>query len=113
MELDNTADKILVPAATQRLAAVLLDMLGGAPGQTAAVPVVPVPTPPPAPESPIEKIKVQIHPDGRMDPKNAALYLGKKEKTLAQWRSQGKGPRFVRVGGHIFYFQRDLDAAIR
>jgi hypothetical protein len=34
-----------------------------------------------------EDVKVQILPDGRMNPKNAARYLGREEKTLAQWRS--------------------------
>ncbi len=48
------------------------------------------------------------YPDGRMDAKNAAMYLGLKEKTLAQWRYLEKGPPFIKRG-KIFYFKEDLD----
>ena len=67
---------------------------------------------PPEQTASIETVKVQILPDGRMDCKNAALYMGNKEKTLATWRTQGKGPRFVKVGGRVFYYRDDLDAEI-
>jgi len=50
-----------------------------------------------------------IYQDGRMDAKNAAMYLGLKEKTLAQWRYLGKGPPFIKRG-KIFYFKEDLDS---
>jgi hypothetical protein len=53
-------------------------------------------------------IDIHIFPDGRMDAKNAALYLGKAEKTLAMMRSQGKGPTFIKRGT-IFYKKDDLD----
>jgi hypothetical protein len=48
-----------------------------------------------------------------MSRENSARYLGLKEKTLAMWALQGKGPRFVRVGSRVFYFKNDLDAFIR
>ena len=48
-------------------------------------------------------------PDGRMDPRNSARYLGLSEKTLAIKRCQGNGPKFVRCGGRIYYFMSDLD----
>ena len=67
---------------------------------------------PPEQTASIETVKVQILPDGRMDCNNAALYMGNKEKTLATWRTQGKGPRFVKVGGRVFYYRDDLDAEI-
>jgi hypothetical protein len=38
--------------------------------------------------------------------------LGREEKTLAQWRSQGKGPKYVKLNGRVFYFKEDLDAEI-
>jgi hypothetical protein len=53
--------------------------------------------------------RVVVLPDGRMDAKNAASYLGLSEKTLAMKRCEGTGPRFVKRG-RIFYFQADLDA---
>lgn len=56
-------------------------------------------------------IYIQVFPDGRLDAKNAALYLGYKEKTLAMKRSNGTGPRFIKRG-RIFYFKEDLDTWI-
>ena len=51
--------------------------------------------------------------DGRMNRTEAARYLGLSPKTLAMWVSQGKGPKFHRVGGRVFYFLHDLDAFIQ
>jgi hypothetical protein len=59
----------------------------------------------------IEMVSVKIYPDGRMNTKNAALYLGLEEKTLAMKRSDGTGPSFIKRG-RIFYFREDLDAWI-
>ncbi len=52
---------------------------------------------------------VAMFPDGRFTAKNAALYLGLSEKTLAMMRCAGTGPRFIKRG-RIFYFKEDLDA---
>lgn len=49
------------------------------------------------------------YPDGRMDARNAALYLGLAEKTLAMMRSKGIGPQFIKPTGRVFYYQADLD----
>jgi hypothetical protein len=51
---------------------------------------------------------VLVLPDGRVDAKNAATYLGLSVKTLAIKRSLGTGPRFVKQG-RVFYFVKDLD----
>ena len=56
----------------------------------------------------INTISVITYPDGRLDTKNASLYLGLKEKTLAMMRSNGTGPQFIKRG-RIFYYQEDLD----
>jgi hypothetical protein len=61
----------------------------------------------------LEEVRVRVLPDGRMDRKNAAKYLGHAEKTLAQWATQGRGPRSLKVGGRVFYFRHDLDEFIR
>jgi hypothetical protein len=53
-------------------------------------------------------ISVISYPDGRLDCKNAALYLGLKEKTLAMMRGNGTGPKFIKRG-RVFYYQDDLD----
>lgn len=57
----------------------------------------------------IMPIEVAMFPDGRLDVKNTARYLGLKEKTLAMMRSDGSGPKFIKRG-RIFYFKDDLDA---
>jgi hypothetical protein len=59
-----------------------------------------------------ETYRVFIHPDGRMDRKNAAMYLGCAAKTLADWASKGTGPAYVMVGGRAFYFRDDMDSWI-
>lgn len=53
-------------------------------------------------------VSVTILPDGRLDSKNAADYLGRKPKTLAQWRSNGNGPMFIKRG-RVYYYKNDLD----
>lgn len=54
------------------------------------------------------ELQLQAYPDGRLDTSNAALYLGLRPKTLAMWRSNGTGPRFIKRG-RIFYYKDDLD----
>jgi hypothetical protein len=60
----------------------------------------------------IRAIDVVILPDGRMDRKNAALYLGLSVKTLAMHASKGTGPRYIKRG-RTFYFRNDLDQWLR
>lgn len=57
----------------------------------------------------IKPIQIMILPDGRLNTKNAALYLGLKEKTLAMMPGSGTGPRFIKRGP-VFYYKDDLDA---
>lgn len=57
----------------------------------------------------VDPIQIIMFPDGRLDTKNAALYLGLKEKTLAMMRGSGNGPKFIKRG-RVFYFKEDLDA---
>jgi hypothetical protein len=57
----------------------------------------------------LQSLHIMMFPDGRLDTKNAASYLGLKEKTLAMMRGKGNGPRFIKRG-RIFYFKDDLDA---
>jgi hypothetical protein len=61
---------------------------------------------------PFLTVPVTILPDGRMDRRNAALYTGLSEKTLAMHACRGTGPDFVKRG-KVFYFQKDLDRWIR
>jgi len=55
----------------------------------------------------IQRVKVVVFPDGRLDSDNAAQFLGLSPKTLAMMRSAGTGPKFVKRG-RIFYFLEDL-----
>ncbi len=63
-------------------------------------------------EMAIQPINVMILPDGRMDRKNAARYLGLSVKTLAMHVSRGTGPKFIKRG-RVFYFRDDLDQWLR
>ena len=62
---------------------------------------------------PVEQVRVRMLPDGRMDRRNAAKYLGNAVKTLAMWTTEGKGPKSLLVGGRRFYFKEVLDAFIQ
>lgn len=55
---------------------------------------------------------VKILPDGRMDTVNAAIYIGRKQHTLAQWRSDGCGPPYVKCG-RIYYYKDEIDEWLR
>ncbi len=57
----------------------------------------------------LNEINVFVHPDGRIDRKGAAQYLGCSPKTLADWATKGIGPEYVMLGGKAFYFRVDLD----
>lgn len=56
-----------------------------------------------------EYVKCVLYPDGRMDTKNAASYLGLAVKTLAMMRCAGTGPEWIKRG-KVFYFKEDVDA---
>lgn len=58
----------------------------------------------------IEYERVKVLPDGRMDRVNAAKYLGRAPKTLAEWQRLGIGPRSVLVGRRRFYQIDELRA---
>jgi len=54
-------------------------------------------------------IKIRTLPNGDMDPVNAAKYVHRAVHTLAQWRSERRGPAYKKVNGRIFYTQPALD----
>jgi hypothetical protein len=60
----------------------------------------------------IDRIRVRVLPDGRLDASNAARYIGHSPKTLAQWRLHRKGPPAHKVSGRVFYYLDELDAYI-
>jgi len=60
----------------------------------------------------VDAVRVEVLPGGCMDRPNAARYLGRACKTLAQWHTNGKGPPSKKVGGRVFCYRDDLDAFI-
>lgn len=58
----------------------------------------------------VDQIRVRVLPDGRVSRDEAAKFLGISPKTLAQWKSLGRGPLPRKVGGRAFYYLRDLEA---
>ncbi|RNC71829.1 MAG: hypothetical protein ED859_03765 [Desulfuromonadales bacterium] len=67
---------------------------------------------PVVPAAKVTSYEVIMYPDGRMDSKNTATYIGKSEKTLAMMRCNGTGPKFIKRG-RIFYFKDDVDVWLK
>jgi hypothetical protein len=57
-------------------------------------------------------IELPTHGDALLLPSEAAALLRRETKTLAQWRSLGKGPRYCKIEGRIAYRACDLAAFI-
>lgn len=51
--------------------------------------------------------------DQRLTSKEAAKWLRQKVGTLAMWRSQSKGPCYIKCGGKVLYLMSDLIAFAR
>lgn len=49
-------------------------------------------------------------PDGLMDPRTCAAYLGVSVLTLADFRCKGAGPDFIKVGASVRYRRSALEA---
>lgn len=45
-----------------------------------------------------------------LSPEQLASYIDVPERTLEEWRRKGTGPRCVRIGKHVRYRLRDVDA---
>ena len=65
-------------------------------------------------ESSLDLVRIRVLPDGRVDRRNAALYLSRSSKAMAQWALQRRGPQPHKdnVSGRVFYNLDDLDACI-
>ncbi|KDE90589.1 hypothetical protein DF40_022480 [Stenotrophomonas maltophilia M30] len=49
-------------------------------------------------------------PPARLRVSDAAKYLGLGVSTLDKMRTEGRGPRYLKVGNRVFYREADLDA---
>lgn len=61
----------------------------------------------------VQRVRVKVLPDGRIDRSNAAAALGRTPKTLAEWNCKGIGPRPFHVGGRVFYKWDEVIAIAR
>lgn len=48
-------------------------------------------------------------PSKKLNTTDAATYLGIQPNTLEAWRSQGKGPRYAKLGRRVMYDLNDLE----
>ncbi len=53
---------------------------------------------------------MSVDPDELIPSGDTARELKLKEQTLAVWRSQGRGPKFYKVGRSVFYRRSDISA---
>jgi hypothetical protein len=60
----------------------------------------------------IETVRVRVSPDGRLSRADAAAFLNRQPKTLAEWHCRGIGPLSRKVGGRAFYRLADLEAFV-
>jgi predicted site-specific integrase-resolvase len=44
-----------------------------------------------------------------LNPFQLSRRWGINPKTLQNWRSQGRGPAFLKVGGHVLYRMKDIE----
>lgn len=55
---------------------------------------------------------VSTPPLTHLNPHDAAGYLLTTHKVLANWRSLGTGPRYVKIGSKVFYRLVDLESFV-
>ena len=56
----------------------------------------------------LQHLSVSATPDGRLTRRQAAVYLGIAERTLANWKSRRTGPPQIKIGGKVFYRLKEL-----
>jgi predicted DNA-binding transcriptional regulator AlpA len=66
--------------------------------------------PKPLPLPPIPEPHPLAAPDGLMDPRTCAAFLGVSHLTLSDWRTKGEGPTSLKVGRYVRYRRSDLEA---
>jgi hypothetical protein len=60
----------------------------------------------------VDHVRVRVLPGGRVDGANAAKFLNRAEKTLANWRTYGRGPAYHQIEGRVFYYLTDLQRIV-
>jgi len=54
-------------------------------------------------KTPKPKVRLAPVPGGLLDPTDTAARMKCSEWTLARWRCDGKGPRFIKLGNRVRY----------
>ena len=57
-----------------------------------------------------QSLVIAADPDQKFARPEAARYLGISVRTLEGWAVRGGGPRMLKLGSHVVYRRRDLDA---
>ena len=60
----------------------------------------------------INEVNITVLPNGLVTRKDAAVFLGRKAKTLAEWKTAGTGPEAIMIRHRAFYRLADLKAFI-
>lgn len=55
---------------------------------------------------------VSLRDRAGLAPADAATFLGVGYSTLKKWRSEGRGPKYAKVGGSVLYRPADLDVFV-
>jgi len=58
----------------------------------------------------LDQARAELPAPEYLSTSQAAAYLGFTRKNLEHWRSAGCGPTYFKVGRHVRYGRRDLDA---
>lgn len=51
----------------------------------------------------VEQMRVRVTPDRKVTAKDGGKLLGRSDKTMANWRLKGWGPKPIPIGGRIFH----------
>jgi hypothetical protein len=57
-------------------------------------------------------ISEELTARGLLTEAQAARFLCVVPATMKMWRCVGRGPRFVKIGKNVFYYESDIDAFI-
>lgn len=55
---------------------------------------------------------ISLRDRASLAPADAATFLGVGYSTLKKWRSEGRGPKYAKVGGSVLYRPSDLDSFV-
>jgi len=60
----------------------------------------------------IERQQIRVTPSGLISRKDAAIFLGREPRTLAQWAWAGKGPEVININGRAYYRFEQIEGLV-